>query len=369
MANTTATERVFNFSAGPAVLPEPVLEQVRDEMLCLPGAGCSVLEISHRSKIFAEILNSTRDRIKRLFNIGDDYDVLFLQGGSRLQFSMIPMNVVGAGQSADYLVTGTWSKKAAAEAANSCTANVIWDGKPDNFDRLPESGDIHRSADSAYLYYASNETIQGVQFPGLPTDDGYKDFVCDASSDMLSRPVDVNSHAILYACAQKNAGPAGVTVVIIRRDLLDRAPAKMPTYLNYKIHSENDSCYNTPPTFAVYVTGLVAKWIEDSFGSLESIERHNREKAALLYDVVDEHSDFYIGHAHKNCRSQMNVTFKFANADLDSSFKEQAAKENLHSLGGHRSVGGIRASIYNAMPMEGVKTLAEFMKDFAQKNA
>ena len=367
MSNTIATERVYSFSAGPAVLPEKVLEQVRDEMMCLPGAGNSILEIGHRTPAFDEILRGTENRLRSLLGINDDYSVLFLQGGSRLQFSMVPMNLLSENESADYLVTGSWSQKAAAEAKELRNVNVVYDGKPKNFNRVPTNDEIQRTQDSKYMYYTSNETIQGIQFQRTPTAQ-YDHLVCDASSDFLSRPIEIDRHAIVYACAQKNAGPAGVTVVIIRKDLLDSAPKNLPSYMQYKQHADNDSRFNTPPTFAIYVMGLILKWIEDEVGSLDDMRRRNESKAAMIYDVIDRYSDFYVGHAVESDRSMMNVTFRFANETLDSLFKTMAADNHLTSLGGHRSVGGIRASIYNAMPIEGVKTLADFMNDFAQQN-
>ncbi len=365
MSNAVTVERVYNFSAGPAVLPEPVLEQVRDEMLCLPGVGSSVLEISHRSPAFEEILDNTTQGIRNLFQVNDDYEILFLQGGSRLQFAMVPMNLIPAGESADYLVTGSWSQKAAQEAVGLTDSKIVWDGKPDRYRSVPQTGDYETNTAARYLYYCSNETIQGVQFQDHPEG---KNLVCDASSDFLSRPMDISKHAVVYACAQKNAGPAGVNVVILRRDLLDAIPDGLPGYLDYRSHVDAGSRYNTPPTFAIYVTGLVLNWVEQQFGSLESIQKHNEQKCALLYDVIDRYSDFYIGHAVERDRSKMNVTFKFDNEKFDALFKTMAAERQLTNLGGHRSVGGIRASIYNAMPVAGVQTLADFMEEFAQQN-
>ncbi len=366
MSQSLVSERVYNFSAGPAVLPEEVLERIRDEMMCLPGAGSSILEISHRSKPFDAILEGADQRLRQLLSISDDYSVLFLQGGSRLQFSMIPMNISTAERPGDYLVTGSWSQKAAAEAARLSGGRVIFDGKPDNFCRVPESSEFENNSDRSFLYYAANETIQGVQFQDLP--DG-NDLVSDLSSEFLSRPFDVDRHAAIYACAQKNAGPAGLTVVIIRKSLLEQVPDNLPAYLNFREHDSNGSRFNTPPTFAIYVTDLVLQWILDKFGSLESMQAHNESKAALLYDVIDEFPEFYIGHSRVESRSRMNVTFRFADEAIGDQFKSEAAEHQMQSLGGHRSVGGIRASIYNAMPVAGVQTLADFMRDFAKKHA
>lgn len=362
------TERIFNFSAGPAVLPVPVLEQAQRDMLALPGVGASVMEISHRSKPFDAILQSAKSRLRSLFNVPDNYQILFLQGGSRLQFSMIPMNLLrGQNQAADYVVTGSWGKKAVEEAVKEGEINVAWDGKSTNYDRLPKPGELTLNPSAAYAYIVSNETIQGVQFASdLDTAD--VPLVCDASSDFLHRPVDVSKYGLLYACAQKNAGPAGVTIVIIRDDLLGRCEDSLPGYMNYKNHAENDSCWNTPPTFGVYVFDLVAKWLQEEIGGLEAMHARNKKKAEMLYGVIDASGGFYSGHAQPENRSLMNVTFRLPSEELEKAFVEQAARVNLGTLKGHRSVGGIRASIYNAMPVEGVEALRQFMTEFQQAN-
>lgn len=349
-------------------MPVSVLEQARDELLCLPGAGCSVMEMSHRDKRFIEILHTAEADIRQLLSISDDYAVLFLQGGSRLQFSMVPANLLrGSGKTAHYLITGSWSKKAIEEAPKEGPVDKVWDGSGNKYSSLPADTDYQVPGDSAYLYYCSNETIQGVQFPTEPTGPEGVPLVCDASSDFLCRPLDVSRYGILYACAQKNAGPAGVTVVIIRRDLLAAGSEDLPGYLLYRNHAENDSEWNTPPTFAIYMLGLVAKWLRNDIGGLAAMEKRNREKAALLYDVIDQHSDFYQGHASRDCRSLMNVTFRLPDDETQARFLAGAAERQLDGLKGHRSVGGIRASIYNAMPREGVETLADFMRSFAAK--
>jgi len=369
MTTKVSVERVYNFSAGPAVLPVPVLQQISDEMLALPGVGSSILEISHRGKKFIEILESTRQRLKSLLNIPDNYHILFLQGGSRLQFSMVPMNLLRqSGKTASYILTGSWGKLAMAEAVREGSVKTLWDGKDSNYDRVPASLAAPDAASTAYVHYTSNETIQGVQFPGEPNV-GSVPLVCDASSEFMYKPIDVSKYGMIYACAQKNAGAAGLTVVIIRDDLLPTNRDDLPGYLNYRNHAENDSCYNTPPTFAIYVLDLICKWLQDDIGGLSAMHEVNRGKAKLLYDVIDASNGFYKGHAQTDSRSLMNVTFKFANDQIEADFFKKAAQHDLTDLKGHRSVGGIRASIYNAMPVEGVSALAEFMKDFAAKNA
>jgi phosphoserine aminotransferase len=362
------THRVYNFSAGPAVLPVPVLEQVQREMLALPGAGASILEVSHRSGAFAPIIEAAEKNLRKLLSIPDDYVVLFLQGGSRLQFSMVPMNLVGRGQVADYILTGSWGNDALKEAKKAGETRVVWDGKSTNYDRLPERGDLNLDPQAAYVHYTSNETIQGVQFKKEP-EVGDVPLVCDASSDFLHRPLPIDKYGLIYACAQKNAGPAGVTVVIIRKDLLKRSDPKLPGYLNYDIHNENGSMWNTPPTFAIYVLKLITEWLLDNVGGLEAMYKLNHDKARLLYDELDQSEGFYAGHARPEYRSLMNVTFRLPSDELTGQFVSEAKKRDLYELKGHRSVGGIRASIYNAMPMSGVEALRDFMREFRQKNA
>ncbi len=363
----TVSERKFNFSAGPAVLPVPVLEQIRDEMLCLPGAGASVMELSHRSKQFVAIQEDAKQRLSRLLGVGDAHEVLFLQGGSRLQFSMIPMNLLrGSSTPAQYILTGSWGKNAKSEADKEGPVEVVYDGSDSNYDRLPDLSTLPLKSEAAYVHLTSNETIQGVQFHGDPDIDA--PLVSDCSSDFLHRPVDIDKYGLLYACAQKNAGPAGVTVVVIRKDLLSRSDDSLPGYLNYNSHVSADSMWNTPPTFAVYVLGLVAKWIEESIGGLAEMHKQNKEKAALLYASVDKNPNMYIGHAQPANRSLMNVTFRLPSDELQAKFLTEASQAGMETLKGHRSVGGIRASIYNAMPHEGVSALASFMNDFAAAN-
>ena len=367
--SNVTSERVFNFSAGPAALPVPVLEQLRDEMMCYPGAGASIMELSHRGKVFVEIMEQAESSLRQLLSVPDTHEILFLQGGSALQFSMVPCNLLrGSNKTAEYLVTGAWGKKAITEARKEGDVVATFDGSGTNFDRIPAPGDYNTSEDAAYLYYCSNETIQGVQFQSEPESAAHVPLICDASSDFLSRPLDISKYGLVYACAQKNAGPAGVTAVIIRKDLIDKGDAGLPGYLNYRNHSEAGSMWNTPPTFAVYVLGKITRWLLDDIGGLDAMQSQNEKKSSLVYNVIDANSEFYKGHAQTNCRSKMNVTFNLPTEELLGQFVSEAAKHNLASLKGHRSVGGIRASVYNAMPREGAAALAQFMSDFAAKN-
>ena len=361
-------ERVYNFSPGPAVLPLSVLEHAQRDLVALPGVGMSVLEISHRSKAFESILAEAKSLLAELLGIPTGYSILFLQGGSSLQFSMLAMNLLrGTGKTADYILTGTWGGKALQEAQREGQVNVAWDGKAQKYNGLPKAGDVKLSADPAYVHFTANETIQGVEFNGEPGV-GNAPLVCDVSSNFLSRPLDVRRYGLIYACAQKNAGISGVTAVIVRDDLLERVPKGLPVMLDYKLQAENDSLYNTPPTFAIYILMLIGRWLRDEIGGLAKMAEVNRAKAKLLYDVLDEHSDFYRGHAQKDCRSQMNVTFRLPSEELETAFVKGAHSLGLFDLKGHRSVGGIRASIYNAMPRNGVEKLRDFMLDFRKKS-
>lgn len=360
--------RIYNFSAGPAVLPVPVLEQIRDEMLSLPGVGASILEISHRSKAFDLILDQTTADLQKLLSIPQGYSIAFLQGGSRLQFSMIPMNLLrDSGKTAEYVVTGSWGKYALAEAKKEGATKVLWDGKEGNYSTLPNLASLGSSADAAYVHLTTNETIQGVQFQTDPSGMAAP-VVADLSSDFLSRPVDVSKYGMIYACAQKNAGPAGVTAVIMRDEWLPKGSESLPGYLLYRNHVEGKSCYNTPPTFAIYVMGLVIKWLLNEVGGLDKMAELNRSKAAILYNVIDQYPKLYQGHAEKSVRSMMNVTFRLPSEELEAQFLAAAKSASCTDLKGHRSVGGIRASIYNAMPVSGVETLAGVMRDFAAKH-
>lgn len=360
------TERVFNFSAGPAVLPLPVLEEAQRDLLALPGVGMSVLEISHRSKPFEAIIQAAEADIRTLAAIPDDYHVLFLQGGASLQFSMVPMNLLPPGGKADYILTGSWSKKAMKEAQKAGGVNVAGSTEQENFARIPRQDELKLAPEAAYVHITTNNTIFGTQWSREP-EVGDVPLVADASSDVFCRPVDIRKYGLIYAGAQKNLGPAGVTLVIIRNDLLARSPSGLPTMLDYNTHAKQKSLYNTPPAFAVYLVGLVAKWLLGQ-GGLEAISRKNEEKAKILYDVIDS-TDFYRGHAEPRSRSLMNVTFRLPSEELEKQFVSEAVKAGLDGLKGHRSVGGIRASIYNAFPRQGVDALASFMKEFAQTHS
>lgn len=369
MSATATDQRVYNFSAGPATMPLSVLKSIQDELLCLPGVGASVMEISHRGKPFVQIMESAEASIRKLMGISDDYAVLFLQGGSGLQFSMVPANLLrGSGKTAHYMMTGSWSKKAVAEARKEGDIELIYDSSASNFDHVPTPADYNVPEDSAYLYYCSNETIHGVQFADEPKVPTGVPLVADMSSDFLWRPIDINRYGLLYACAQKNAGPAGVTVVVVKRDLLSRSSDSLPGYLNYHNHDKAGSMWNTPPTFAVYALGKIADWLLDDIGGLEKMQAINVEKAKCVYEALDQHSAVYQGHAKPDSRSMMNVTFNLPDDELLAKFIAEAAEHQLDALKGHRSVGGIRASLYNAMPREGAQALASFMNDFALKN-
>ncbi len=359
-------ERVYNFSAGPATLPLPVMEQVQRDLLVYPGAGASVMEISHRSKAFAAIHESAKNNIKTLLGLPDNYHVLFLPGGATMQFAMIAMNLLG-GKSADYIDTGSWATKAIAEANKVGGVRTVWSGKDANYVRVPGATDLDLDPDAAYLHFTSNETIQGIEFFEEPAA-GAVPLICDASSDFLSRPLDVGKYALLYAGAQKNVGPSGMAVAIIRDDLLERVPKGLPALLDYSVMAAKDSLYNTPPTFTIYIVSLCTKWLIEDKGGLEKIAAMNTEKAGLLYTAIDESGGFYRGHAETASRSRMNVSFRLPEEDLEKRFVEEATAAGLHALKGHRSVGGCRASIYNAMPIEGVQALRDFMLEFQRKN-
>ncbi len=362
------TSRVFNFSAGPAVLPESVLKQAQSELLSLPGHGMSILEVSHRGPEFGEVLAAAQANLRKLLAIPDGYQVLFLQGGGRLQFAMIPMNFITNGSQAEYIVTGSWGKKAMQEAQRIGATKTAFDNADEGYSRVPTPDELQIDANASYAYFTSNETIEGVQFPTEPHVHGVP-LVCDASSDFLCRPLPIEKYGFLYACAQKNAGPAGVTIAIVRDDLLPRGSEDLPGYLNFRNHAANDSMYNTPPTFSIYIVNLVAQWLLDDIGGLAKMHVQNKQKASMLYDVIDSHPEFYSGHAAVSCRSIMNVTFKLPTDELTKQFVSEAGERQLKNLKGHRSVGGIRASIYNSMPVSGVEKLSDFMKGFAKKNS
>ena len=359
------TERIFNFSAGPAVLPVPVLEEAQRDMLSLPGVGMSVMEISHRSKTFDEIIGRAEAGLRELMKIPSNYHVLFLQGGASLQFSMVPMNFLPADGSADYILTGSWGKKALKEAKKVGAVNVAATMADGGFTRVPSREEMSLSPHAAYVHITSNETIEGVQWKREPVV-GDVPLVADTSSDILSREIDVSKYGMIYAGAQKNMGPSGLVVVILREDLLQRIPENLATMLDYRVHVENKSLYNTPNTWGIYILSLVCKWLQDK-GGLAGMERENEEKARLVYEAIDA-TDFYRGHADIDCRSTMNVTFRLPAEELEKKFVAEATAQGLDGLKGHRSVGGIRASIYNAFPRAGVEALVSFMKDFERRN-
>ena len=359
-------KRVANFNAGPAVLPLPVLQEAQSELLDFRGSGMSIMEISHRSKEFDAVIQTAESDLRELLGIPAGYKVMFVQGGASLQFAMIPMNFKNAA-SADYIVTGTWSKSAFKEAAKLGTVRAAASTEDTNFNRLPLQTDLQCDSKAAYLHYTSNETIHGVEYQTEPVAPAGVPLFCDMSSDFVSRPVDVSKYAFIYAGAQKNVGPAGVVVVIARDDMLERVPANLPALLSYKTLAESGSMHNTPPCWSIYIVGLVVKWLK-SIGGLEGMAKINARKAQMLYKVIDASGGFYRGHANPEYRSKMNVTFRLPSEDLEKSFAKTAEAQGLIGLKGHRSVGGLRASIYNACPEEAVKTLADFMVEFQRTN-
>ncbi len=362
------SDRVINFSAGPATLPLPVLEEAQRSLMSLPGVGASPLEVSHRSAWFEGVIGEAESNLRALLSIPDAHQVLFCQGGATMQFSMVAMNLLrGRDRAADHVVTGAWSEKAIREAEREGRVREAWTGHPDGFVRVPTQDelDVVLDADSAYVHLTSNETIQGVEFPDTPVVPDAVPLVCDASSDFLSRPLDLSRYGVLYAGAQKNAGPAGVTVVIVRDDVLERVPDGLPTMLDYRTYAGSNSMHNTPPIFAIYVLMLVTRWLRNDVGGLTTQLAINREKAGLIYGAIDTSGGFYRGHAQRGSRSLMNVAFRLPNEDLERRFVAEASAQGLAELKGHRSVGGIRASLYNAMPIEGAQALAQFMRSFA----
>jgi phosphoserine aminotransferase len=363
---TAAAARVHNFGAGPAVLPLPVLERVQADLLDYAGTGMSVMEMSHRSAAFEAIIQRAEAGLRTLLGLGSDHAVLFLQGGASLQFAMVPANLRAASASADYVLSGHWSKAALKEAQKAGRARVAGSTEASGFDRVPAQGELDLDPGAAYLHYTSNNTIYGTQWASPPEPPPGVPLVCDASSDALSRPIDVSRHGLLYAGAQKNLGPAGVTVVAVRNELLERTPGGLPAMLDYRLMAEKASLYNTPPTFAVYVVGLVLEWLLQT-GGLAEAGRRSEAKAALLYEAIDSSGGFYRGHAQPRSRSRMNVTFRLPSEELEKAFLKEAQAERLDGLKGHRSVGGLRASIYNACPIESVQALAGFMGEFRRR--
>ena len=360
-------QRVYNFSAGPAVLPEEVIKEAQENLFVLPGVGMSILEISHRSKTFDKIINETRADLKSLLSINDNYDILFLQGGASLQFSMVPLNLMPPKNKADYIITGSWSKKALKEAKRVCAINIVATTESENFSRIPKQEELKLDPDASYVHFTSNNTIYGTEWHKEP-ETGNVPLVCDASSDILSKKIDANKYGVIYAGAQKNMGPAGTTVVIIRKDLLERCSDSLHSMLNYKIHSENGSLYNTPSAFGIYIIGLVSKWLIKN-GGLDTMYKVNKEKADLLYKCFDGSNEFFKGHAVPDSRSIMNVTFRLPSEELEKKLIAETTAAGFDGLKGHRSVGGLRASIYNAFPKKGVVELVDFLKTFQSKNS
>lgn len=359
-------KRVYNFSAGPAVLPEEVLQEAADEMLDYRGCGMSVMEMSHRSKMFEDILAEAEQDIRGLMNIPDNYKVLFLQGGAHLQFAMLPLNLKRRGV-ADYIITGHWAKRAYSEAKKFLKANVVASSEDKNFTYIPDCADLPISDDADYVYICENNTIYGTKFHTLPDTKG-KPLVADVSSCFLSEPLDVTKYGVIYGGAQKNIGPAGVVIAIIREDLIpDELPDSVPTMLRYKTHIDGGSMYNTPPCYGIYICGKVFKWIKKQ-GGLEGMKAINEKKAAILYNYLDA-SKLFHGTVEKSSRSLMNVPFITGDADLDAKFIKEASAAGFENLKGHRTVGGMRASIYNAMPVQGVQALVDFMKKFEAENS
>ena len=358
-------DRIYNFSPGPATLPYEVLLQAAKDIVNFQNKGIGLIEMSHRSKEFIQVVDDCEALLRELMSIPDNYKVLFLQGGASTQFAMVPMNLLGPGKKACYLNTGTWAKKAIKEAKLFGSIEVAYSSEDSNFDRVPLPGEYTISEEAEYLYYVSNNTIFGTQFQQMPKTD--KVMVCDMSSDILSRSIEVSSFGMIFAGAQKNMGPAGCTVVIIREDLLDRTPENVPTMFRYKTHADKGSMFNTPPCFAIYTIGLVLQWLKKT-GGVAAIEKINREKAALLYEAIDS-SAFYRGHAQVGSRSLMNITFNLPTPELETKFVQEATAASLDGLKGHRSVGGCRASIYNAFPRDGVERLVSFMQEFEKKNS
>ena len=364
------SDRVFNFGAGPGTLPLPVLERAQDEFLSVDDAGASPLEVSHRGTWFRGVIERAKADLRRLLDVPDGHHVVFCQGGATMQFAMVATNLASGG-TPDYVLTGAWGAKAVAEAERLGDARIAWTGADDGFRRVPTTQELASalSPDAAYAHVTTNETIQGVTFPHTPVVPESVRLVADASSDLLSRPVDVGRHAVLYAGAQKNAGPAGVTIAIVAGEVLGDVPDGLPTMLDYRTYVEHGSLCNTPPVFAIYIVGLVARWLLEDVGGLDAMLERNRAKAKLLYDVLDASPRFFRGHAEVPSRSLMNVTFRLPSEDLEARFVEEAAAGGMIELKGHRSVGGIRASIYNAMPIEGVRALAAFMREFRDRYA
>lgn len=359
-------KRAYNFNAGPAALPLEVLTEAQAELVNFNDTGMSVMELSHRSKDYEAVHNAAGERLRKLLQVPDSHDILFVQGGATLQFSMVPMNLLLEGKVANYILTGSWSEKALDEAVKVGKTKVGGTSKDKKYSYIPALEDLEIIGDEAYVHITSNNTIYGTQWSNFPDTKGVP-LVCDMSSDILSRPIDVSQFGLIYAGAQKNLGPSGVTVVIIRKDLLERSNDNLPIMLNYNTHASKNSMYNTPPTFAIYLLGKVLAWVEQQ-GGVAAIEKQNQLKAQILYDAIDESNGFYKGHAAKDSRSLMNVTFNLASEELEKKFLAEAREQGFVGINGHRSIGGCRASIYNAVPIESCEALRDFMLAFKAKN-
>ncbi len=358
--------RVFNFNAGPSTLPLPVLERARDEFVEFQNKGMSLIEMSHRAKEYDAVHHRAMDLIRELLGLSANYKVLFLGGGATMQFSMIPLNLLPKGKSCDLTLTGTWAKKAYADAKKVGQVNVVFDGKDDNYLNLPKPKDLKLDPNAAYLHMTSNETIGGIQWYEFP-DSGKVPIICDMSSDIMSRRLKLDNFGLIYAGAQKNAGPAGVALVIIRDDILERCSDDLTAYLSYKIHAKEESLYNTPPVFSIYMVSLVMEWVKNK-GGLPAMEKLADERAGMIYGAIEKNGGFYKCPVPPHCRSKMNIVFRMPTEDLEKKFIAEASEQGMIGLKGHRSVGGCRASIYNAMPVEGAKALSNFMDQFASKN-
>ncbi len=361
-----AAKRVFNFSAGPATMPLPVLEKAQKELLSFNNTGISIIETSHRATQFGEVLESAKTGVRQLLNVPENYEILFIQGGATLQFSMIPLNFLKAGESADYILTGTWGEKAVKEARRCGNVNLIYSSKETGYQTVPTQDELKFDEDAQYIHYVSNETIHGVEFK-YDLEGGNVPVICDASSNILSKPIDVSKYAMIYAGAQKNIGPSGIALVIIREDLLEKVPQNQHSLLDYRAIAKENSLLNTAPTFPIYMVDLVCQWLAEN-GGVSAIQKYNEEKAALLYQAIDGSDGYFSGHAAREARSVMNVTFRLPSEELDAEFCAEATKEGLDGLKGHRALGGVRASIYNAFPRQGVVKLIDFMQEFAQRN-
>lgn len=359
-------KRIYNFAAGPAILPEEVLLEAQKELYSYKGSGMSIMEMSHRGKIFDKVIKEADADLRKLLDIDENYSILFLQGGATLQFSMVPLNLMPPQNKADYIVTGSWSKKAVKEAKRVGTVNIAASTESESFVRIPTQSELKLSPDASYVHFTSNNTIYGTEWKTEP-EVGNVPLVCDASSDFMHKKINVKKYALIYAGAQKNIGPAGVVVVIIRKDMLERSSDSLHTYLNYKIHADNETMYNTPTTFGIYIAGLVFKWLLN-MGGLDKMYERNLYKANLLYDYLDSTDGYYKGTVNKDSRSLMNVTFRLPNEELEKKIIAEAEAKGFSGLKGHRSVGGLRASIYNAFPVKGVEDFVEFLKDFKAKN-